>query len=90
MSTLRRLRQQSGLTQEQLAAAASLSQTTISDVERGISSFSRAALGRVAVALAVPLGRPPEAVAGELVLGADAAPLPAPTQESCTEVVEAA
>jgi transcriptional regulator with XRE-family HTH domain len=44
---LRRLRAEAGLTQEELAAAASLSPRSVSDLERGISTTARAQTARL-------------------------------------------
>jgi transcriptional regulator with XRE-family HTH domain len=54
-SNLRRLRQEAGLTQAQLASAADLADATVSRIERGRLTPSVALAQRLAKALAVPV-----------------------------------
>lgn len=50
---VRRYRKEKGMTQEQLAVAASMERSYVSDIERGTRNPSVAALGRIAEALDV-------------------------------------
>lgn len=50
---VRRYRKEKGMTQEQLAVAASMERSYVSDIERGTRNPSVAALGRLAEALKI-------------------------------------
>jgi transcriptional regulator with XRE-family HTH domain len=51
---VRRLREEAGLSQEQLAFDAGMKRSYLSDLERGVRNPTVRALGRVAAALNVP------------------------------------
>lgn len=50
---VRRYRKEKGMTQEELAVAASMERSYVSDIERGTRNPSVAALGRLAEALKI-------------------------------------
>ena len=50
---VRRYRKEKGMTQEELAVAASMERSYVSDIERGTRNPSIAALGRLAEALKI-------------------------------------
>ena len=52
---IKQLRRQRGLTQDELAAKASLHRTYVSDVERGARNLSILSLHRISAALETPL-----------------------------------